>query len=219
MDGILALKAGTVALSTLEIITNDLSALEAALAQKQSEAPSLMRNFPCAVDVSGHSPETLDLCAALVLCKRYGLLPVAVRNADMGWLAQLEKLQIANLGSSRVRTTSGSQQKKRPLRIYKGHVRSGQQVFHDGDLAIFGTVSAGAEVLACGDLHIYGALRGRALAGIKGDENASIICAQGFDAELVAIAGQYKVFEEPQKSTAPTCVRLQDGSLNITVIS
>ncbi len=219
MDGILALKAGTVALSTLEVLTNDLSAFEAALARKQSEAPSLMRNFPCAVDVAGHTPEGLDLCAALVLCKRYGLLPVAVRNADASWLPLLDKLQIANLGSSRVRTTTGSVQKKRPLRIYKGHVRSGQQVFHDGDLAIFGTVSAGAEVLACGDLHIYGVLRGRALAGIKGDENATIICAQGFDAELVAIAGQYKVFEESPKSTAPTCVRLQDGSLNITAIS
>ena len=39
MDGILALKAGTVALSTLEVLTNDLSAFEAALARKQSEAP------------------------------------------------------------------------------------------------------------------------------------------------------------------------------------
>ena len=56
-------------------------------------------------------------------------------------------------------------------------------------------VSAGAEVIATGDIHIYGALRGRALAGAKGDE-AAVISAQQFEAELVAVAGQYKLFED-----------------------
>ena len=79
-------------------------------------------------------------------------------------------------------------------------------------------VSAGAEVLATGDIHIYGTLRGRALAGVKGDESAIIACQQ-FDPELVAIAGQYRLFEEQQEQRQqPVAVSLQDGTLNITSV-
>jgi septum site-determining protein MinC len=38
-------------------------------------------------------------------------------------------------------------------------------------------------------------LRGRALAGIKGDVEARIFC-QSLEAELVSIAGHYRVIEE-----------------------
>ena len=57
------------------------------------------------------------------------------------------------------------------------------------------TVGAGAEVLADGSIHIYGALRGRALAGARGNEGARIFCRE-FHAELVAVAGHYKVMED-----------------------
>ena len=40
-----------------------------------------------------------------------------------------------------------------------------------------------------------GALRGRALAGASGDGEARIIC-QSLEAELISIAGRYRVFEE-----------------------
>src|SRR5690606_38475564 len=75
-------------------------------------------------------------------------------------------------------------------------VRSGQQVYAQGrDLIVTATVGAGAEVIADGSVHVYGALRGRALAGAQGDGTARIFCRE-FHAELVAIAGQYKVMEE-----------------------
>lgn len=75
-------------------------------------------------------------------------------------------------------------------------VRSGQQVYAQGrDLVVTATVGAGAEVIADGCVHIYGALRGRALAGAQGDRAARIFCRE-FHAELVAVAGQYKVLEE-----------------------
>ena len=53
-------------------------------------------------------------------------------------------------------------------------------------------VSAGAEVLADGHIHAYGRLRGRALAGIGGDEGARIFC-RSLEAELVSIAGRFRV--------------------------
>jgi septum site-determining protein MinC len=75
-------------------------------------------------------------------------------------------------------------------------VRSGQQIFaKDRDLVVLGAVNAGAEVVADGDIHIYGPLRGRALAGAKGDRNARIFC-RNLAAELVAIAGHYQVSDE-----------------------
>ena len=79
---------------------------------------------------------------------------------------------------------------------HAGTVRSGQQVYaRDCDLIITGAVANGAEVIADGNIHIYGSLRGRAMAGAQGDEKTRIFASE-FHAELVAIAGQYRVFEQ-----------------------
>lgn len=76
-------------------------------------------------------------------------------------------------------------------------VRSGQRLYARGtDLTVAAMVGHGAEVIADGSIHLYGVLRGRALAGARGDTSARIYC-QNFQAELIAIAGQYRVFEEP----------------------
>jgi septum site-determining protein MinC len=79
---------------------------------------------------------------------------------------------------------------------HAGSVRSGQQVYaRDRDLIVTGAIANGAEVIADGNIHIYGGLRGRAMAGAQGDEKARIFVSD-FRAELVAIAGQYRVFEQ-----------------------
>lgn len=75
-------------------------------------------------------------------------------------------------------------------------IRSGQQLYaRGGDLVLTRLVGNGAEVIADGSIHVYGALRGRALAGAQGDTRARIYCRE-FHAELVSIAGHYRVFEE-----------------------
>lgn len=80
--------------------------------------------------------------------------------------------------------------------FHAGSVRSGQQLYaRERDLIVTGTVANGAEVIADGNIHVYGSLRGRAMAGAQGDQSARIFVAE-FRAELVAIAGQYRVFEE-----------------------
>lgn len=74
-------------------------------------------------------------------------------------------------------------------------VRSGQQLYaRGGDLVLTATVSAGAEVIADGCIHVYGRLSGKAVAGALGDTSAQIYCLN-FDAELVSIAGRFRVFE------------------------
>ncbi|HUH31094.1 MAG TPA: septum site-determining protein MinC [Rhodanobacter sp.] len=79
---------------------------------------------------------------------------------------------------------------------HAGAVRSGQQLYaRDCDLIVTGAIANGAEVIADGNIHVYGSLRGRAMAGAQGDVAARIFVAD-FRAELVAIAGQYRVFEQ-----------------------
>ncbi len=94
-------------------------------------------------------------------------------------------------------------------------VRSGQRLYaQGGDLVELAPVSAGAELMADGHIHVYGPLRGRALAGVKGNADARIFC-QDLRAELISVAGHYRVSEnlDPALAGRPVQVRLQDGRL------
>ena len=102
-------------------------------------------------------------------------------------------------------------------RLYRGTVRSGQQVSASGgDLVVIGAVNAGAEVLAAGSIHVYGALRGRALAGIHGNTQAGIYCRE-LAAELLSVAGNYKRLEDidSQLLGAPAEVHFTQEQLEI----
>ena len=107
-----------------------------------------------------------------------------------------------------------------PGMIQSAPVRSGQQIYAENrDLTVLTTVGAGAEVIADGSVHIYGPLRGRALAGAKGNEQARIFCRE-FHAELVAVAGHYKVMEEIPRELRGKAVQiwLEDQQLKIAAL-
>lgn len=96
-------------------------------------------------------------------------------------------------------------------------VRSGQQIVCDwGDIIVTNTVGSGAELIAGGHIHVYGALRGRALAGVNGNTRARVFC-QSLEAELVAIAGLYRVSDDFDRGLwrRPVQVFLQKDSLCI----
>jgi septum site-determining protein MinC len=96
-------------------------------------------------------------------------------------------------------------------------VRSGRQIYaQGGDLVVVGPVSAGAELLADGSIHVYGALRGRALAGVSGDEGARIFC-QVLEAELISISGLYRIAEDiaPEVQRRQVQIYLEGGRLRI----
>ncbi|MEG3050943.1 MAG: septum site-determining protein MinC, partial [Thermomonas sp.] len=99
-------------------------------------------------------------------------------------------------------------------------VRSGQQVYAENrDLTVLSAVGAGAEAIADGSIHIYGALRGRALAGAQGNEEARIFCRE-FHAELVAVAGHYKVLEDipAELRGKPVQVWLEKGHIKLAAL-
>jgi septum site-determining protein MinC len=100
-------------------------------------------------------------------------------------------------------------------------LRSGQRVYaRDTDLIVIGVVSQGAEVIADGNIHVYGPLRGKAMAGARGDTNARIFTTE-LDPELLAIAGVYRVIEtrlEPALHGKPGIVQLEGESLRIVPV-
>jgi septum site-determining protein MinC len=102
-----------------------------------------------------------------------------------------------------------------PARIIDKALRSGQRVYAAGcDIVVLAAVNPGAEVIADGSIHVYAPLKGRALAGARGDTSARIFTTH-LEAELVSIAGVYRTFEsalDPAVARKPAQVRLTDAS-------
>jgi septum site-determining protein MinC len=88
--------------------------------------------------------------------------------------------------SSPVAPIRPSHRRERPPRVgdmaqnnallVKGPLRSGQRVYAENNLVIFGDVNPGAELIAGGDIIVMGTLRGVAHAGVP-DDVAAIIAA------------------------------------------
>lgn len=105
-----------------------------------------------------------------------------------------------------------------PTLVIEGPLRSGQRVYaRDADLVVMGVVSQGAEVIADGNIHVYGPLRGKAMAGARGDGQARIFTTR-LDAELVAVAGVYRVIDSALPANLnrkPAMVFLKDQALRL----
>ncbi|CAG9167911.1 septum site-determining protein MinC [Cupriavidus pinatubonensis] len=99
-------------------------------------------------------------------------------------------------------------------------LRSGQQVYAQGDVVIMDVVSYGAEVIAEGNIHVYAPLRGRALAGVKGNTSARIF-STCMEPELISIAGIYRTAEQTLPADVlgkSAQVRLADEKLILEAI-
>jgi septum site-determining protein MinC len=108
-----------------------------------------------------------------------------------------------------------------PGLVVRTPVRSGQ-VIHavGGDLVVIAPVSSGAELIADGNIHVYGPLRGRALAGARGNSDVSIFCL-GLEAEFISIAGRYLMADEIAKVVRgkPMRAYLEGESLVVTPLT
>jgi septum site-determining protein MinC len=104
--------------------------------------------------------------------------------------------------------------------MVKQPIRSGQQVYaKNRDLVILSQTSAGSEVMSDGSIHVYGPLRGRVLAGVKGNKTARIFC-RSLEAELIVIAGCYQLLDESDTDLKgkPAMIRLDNDKLIIESI-
>jgi septum site-determining protein MinC len=205
------LKGGLFPMTLLELKSADLTAIKLELAEKVTQSPAFFQRSPLVFGVellSDTEQDTLDLAGLCLICRDLTLIPTATRGANARLQNECSKLGLAVLPRSRTKQSElatdpqiaaaaeeAPKAPAAPTRIITTPIRSGQQIYaRGGDLIVMAAVSAGAEVLADGNIHIYGALRGRALAGVQGDENARIFCSSQ-EAELVAVAGQFMVDE------------------------
>jgi len=227
------LKGSMLAITVLELAQNDLERLDQQLAVKVEQAPDFFNNTPLVLALDKLPADcNLDLPALIALCRKHGLRTLALRAGDAQIIevagaldlpvlppsgAKERKLDLTSKAS--VEPTKPAEPTYRPTRVVTTPIRGGQQVYaKDGDLIVLAAVSPGAELLADGNIHVYGPLRGRALAGIKGDTSARIFCQQ-LAAEMVSIAGHYKVAEDLRRDplwTEAVQMQLSGDVLNIT---
>ncbi|EPJ78692.1 MULTISPECIES: septum site-determining protein MinC [Pseudomonas] len=233
-DPVFQLKGSMLAITVLELARNDLDSLDRQLAAKVAQAPNFFSNAPLvlALDKLPAGEGAVDLPGLMRVCRQHGLRTLAIRASRIEDIAAAIAVDIPVLPPSgareRVLELSPVEAKKapekppeptiRPTRVITSPVRGGQQIYaQGGDLVIVSSVSPGAELLADGNIHVYGPMRGRALAGVKGDTKARIFCQQ-LSAELVSIAGQYKVSEDLRRDPlwgAGVQISLSGDVLNI----
>ncbi|KZS00977.1 Uncharacterized protein APZ42_002511 [Daphnia magna] len=103
-----------------------------------------------------------------------------------------------------------------PTLVIDKPLRSGQRIYaKGGDLVVLALVNHGAEVIADGHIHVYAPLRGKAIAGARGNTEARIFAAS-MEAELISIAGIYRTTENPLPDTVqgkPAQIRLEGEKL------
>ncbi|SHK74266.1 septum site-determining protein MinC [Marinobacter antarcticus] len=221
------LKSTSVSMTALELYYFDNDEFEETLKDKISQAPGFFRDTPLIISLEKYEglDSELDFFNIIGTCRRNNIHVIGVRggNDDQRRLARGASLALmpGNGQRDRAHETDAVPEKAaeapaaqtasevRPTKIISQPVRSGQQVHApEGDLVILAPVQAGAEVLAAGNIHIYGPLRGRALAGIHGAESARVFC-QSLEAELVSIAGHYKISEDLQDNSWKSAVQIQ----------
>ncbi len=226
----LEFKSSTFSVPVLMLFATDLDVIEQQLTEKIRLAPEFFKDSPIVFDVHELNKQELniDISSLIDLIRRAGLLPIGIRGGVIEQNAVALALQVPQYSSHNTVTSTIEPPKTKanlaPLPEAKAimstlitqPIRSGQRIYAEGDLVVLAQVSAGAEIMAEGNIHVYNSLRGRALAGVQGDVNARIFCFD-LQAELISIAGNYKISED-LNSTArnkPVQIYLQDNTLII----
>jgi septum site-determining protein MinC len=218
------LKGRLYTFTVLQLITCNRTQFIQQLDELSKRAPLFFDQTPIVLDCSILPEEDFDLQAFWQTMREHNLLPVAIQGATPLLAARAQSQGIAVLHASSTQDKllindfhQEEQTTTEPIKtkFHSSPVRSGQQVVSKGgDLVITASVSQGAELLADGNIHVYGALRGRALAGMSGDTQARIFC-QSFAAELISIAGFYRLSNATEPFVGSCQIYLQDEHIHI----
>lgn len=198
------LKAGTFTLPLLRLLGIDMEAAAQQLSEKVAQAGDFFHNAPVVIDLKEVTGAKVEFPLLVGLLRGHGMIPVGVRGGTSAQNQAAEAMELAVLADSRPSRSNVQSTTSVPLKaaspaeaskLITRPIRSGQRVYaQGGDLVVLAQVSSGAEIMADGHIHIYATLRGRALAGLKGNREARIFC-QDLQAELVSVAGHYRISE------------------------
>ncbi|MDP3673109.1 MAG: septum site-determining protein MinC [Telluria sp.] len=226
------IKSANLPLVALLLKSADLTALAAELATRFGDIPDFFDNDPLVLDLTplhGQDDAHLDFAALLSLLRGYKVMPVAARggNEEQMRAALQAGLAAAQDAAPTPALPKKAREQDKPARpqpaeaqlstalIIDKPLRSGQQIYARGrDLVVLSMVNAGAEVIADGSIHVYAPLRGKAIAGARGNTEARIL-SLCLEPELISIAGVYRTSEVPLPANVlakPTQVRLVGGA-------
>jgi septum site-determining protein MinC len=225
------IRFGQVGLVQVRIRTTDPGAILDELTGRIATAPRFFERTAVCLDLSGleKSPDVAEVRGVIDAVKRAGMLSIGLTTGSLGVEALSGALQIPVLSHFRPQNQpvpvvqpvpQPAESAGLPALMHHQTVRSGQRVYaRNRDLVVTAVVGAGAEVMADGCVHIYGPLRGRAMAGAREDVTARVFC-QEFHAELVSIAGVFRVFETipPDLAGKPVQAWLDGDKLNFSRI-
>ncbi|NLA89279.1 MAG: septum site-determining protein MinC [Alcaligenaceae bacterium] len=242
----LQLKGGFIYTLRLILQTNDIEQIKASLEDRLAKTGSLFLNEPLIIDVNQiESPlawaELIDFLESKKLpvigvsaqgelleqAEGRGLYIIDVDNLPTREAPEpspttepvvLETVQQQQAAAAQEKEhrKQAPEESSNPTMVLKRQLRSGQRVYaRNADLIVIGAVSPGAEIIADGNIHVYGPLRGRAIAGARGNTAARIFTSH-LDAELVAIAGIYRLIDQdfsPEIHKQPVIIELEHESL------
>ena len=236
------LKSASLAMVAMVLRTTDTATLASDLAARMAGAPGFFDNDPVLIDLSlvqgsGTSP---DFAALLALLRSHRTVPVAVRGGSQAQTAaalaaglvlapealparavpapaaQPPAAEVAAAPDLPAAAAAAVPTPAPGALVVDKPLRSGQQVYARGsDLVVLAMVSFGAEVIADGSIHVYAPLRGRAMAGARGNTAARIFTTC-MEPQLVSIAGIYRTTEvaiPPDIVGKPAQVRLEGEKL------
>lgn len=239
------IKSADLPLVALLLKTSDLKVVESELLEEfgpESESPDFFENDALVIDfgmvhMEVTSAQLQTLIKTLHLCS---LIPVAIRNASQKSveIARLLGMVQADPVVHKAKQTQDTSQNNHEIvreiihevvrevpgpqtMVIDKPLRSGQKIYARGaDLVVLAMVNQGAEVVADGNIHVYAPLRGKAMAGARGNTEARIfsLC---LEPELISIAGVYRTSENPlspEVQSKPAQVRLSnDGQEKLLI--
>lgn len=207
---------------TFMVKSIQLADIQRELEQKLKDSPDFFGNAPTLIDLNAlslDSLEHLDLGELCQILKNHHLNPIFLKTASAQLLTQGRLIGLTDVEGFvstpvlppqvEVREVEVVREVIRevmleapnsdhgPTMVITKPLRSGQHVYaKGGDLIVLAMVNPGAEVMADGHIHVYAPLRGKAIAGAKGDTSARIF-SSCLEAELLSIAGTYRTSDTP----------------------
>lgn len=205
------IKSANLPLVALLLKSADLDRLGQEFKQRFGDMPDFFDHDPLVIDLFplqlADPDATVDFAALLTLLRQYRLHPLAVRGGNQAQMAQALAAGLISALDATVQRASATPaapaatvaEVAPPLPegalVITRPLRSGQQVYARGrDLVVMAMVNPGAEVIADGHIHVYAPLRGKAIAGARGNTDARIF-ALSMAPELISIAGIYRTSE------------------------
>ena len=220
------IKSANLPLVSLLLKTTDMGLLAREWDAQYANTPGFFDQEPLVVDLHALSndAQVLDFKELISLLRAHALCPIAVKGGSGAQMKAALKLGLVaapdvvlqRQPAEPIAAPAAVQapQPSAEAMVVDRPLRSGQQVYARGrDLVVLSMVNPGAEVIADGHVHVYAPLRGKAIAGARGNGDARIF-ALCMEPELVSIAGIYRTSDLPLPADVagkPAMVRLTSG--------